>query len=280
LHGTVSGAKLTVDSTGQAQAAYLFDGVNDHIRVTNAPVLNFGAGISVMGFVKPGTIGDKERFVISHGSWQNRWKISITPEQKIRWTLKNTTGGVKDLDSETTLEQNHLYHVACTYDGKFMEIYINGRLESFTAFSGMLNPSPVDLEIAQIMPEDPSYNFGGVLDEIKIFDYALLPDSVFAESGQIPTGIADPIVTNENGLNIYPNPAHESITLEFTNTITAQHFSNATYHFINLAGQDLKQGRLKNTRSQTIPLSGLLPGGYVLNIIQDQQQISKTIWIN
>jgi hypothetical protein len=280
LNGLVSGAKLTTDSLGQPQAAYFFDGINDHIRVTNAPVLNFGDGISVTGFVKPGTIGDKERFIISHGSWQNRWKISITPTGKLRWTLKNTTGGVKDLDSETTLEEAHQYHVACTYDGKFMEIYINGRLESFTTFSGTLNPSPVDLEIAQIMPDDPAYNFGGVLDEIKIFDYALLPDSVFSESGQVSTGMAEHNSSADYGLNIYPNPAHEAITLEFTNTTTAQHFSNATYHFFNMAGQEKGQGRLSNALNQTIPLSGLLPGCYVLNIFQGGQQVSKTIWIN
>jgi hypothetical protein len=93
LHGVVSGAKLTADSLGTPQSAYFFDGVNDHILVANQPVLNFSEGITVTGFVKPGTIGDKERFILSHGSWQNRWKVSITPEQKIRWTLKNTTGG-------------------------------------------------------------------------------------------------------------------------------------------------------------------------------------------
>ena len=280
LNGTVSGAKLTADSLGQPQAAYFFDGVNDHIRVTNAPVLNFGDGISVTSFVKPGTIGDKERFIISHGSWQNRWKISITPEGKLRWTLKNTTGGVKDLDSETTLEEAHQYHVACTYDGQFMEIYINGRLESFTTFSGTINPSPVDLEIAQIMPDDPSYNFGGVLDEIKIFDYALLPDSVFAESGQVPSSIAGENYLTGNELNIYPNPAHESITLEFTNVETAQFFTNSTYHLFNILGQEKLSGQLNGHNSQHINLSSLPPELYLLNISKNGKQVTKTFWIN
>jgi len=280
LNGLVSGAKLTTDSLGQPQAAYFFDGVNDHIRVTNAPVLNFGDRITVTSFVKPGTIGDKERFILSHGSWQNRWKISITPEGKLRWTLKNTTGGVKDLDSETTLEEAHQYHVACTYDGQFMEIYINGRLESFTTFSGTLNPSPVDLEIAQIMPDDPSYNFGGVLDEIKIFDYALLPDSVFAESGQVPTNIADPDYRNGIDLNIYPNPAHESITLEFTNAETAQYFANSTYHLFNILGQEKLSGQLNGHSSQSINLTSLTPELYLLNISKNGKQVNKIFWIN
>ncbi len=280
LHGTVSGAKLTTDSLGQPLSAYFFDGINDQIRVANDPVLNFGDGISVTGFVKPGTIGDKERFIISHGSWQNRWKISITPERKLRWTLKNTTGGVKDLDSETTLEEARQYHVACTYDGHFMEIYINGRLESFTTFSGTLNPSPVDLEIAQMVPDDPSYNFGGILDEIKIFDYALLPDSVFAESGQVMTGIANPEASSLEDIYLYPNPAHQSITLEFRDNTTAHHFAHAAYRVYNVAGQEMFSGRLNDQAIQTIDLSSLSPETYILNIIHDGFQVSKTIQIH
>ena len=266
LHGVVSGAKLTADSLGVPQAAYFFDGVNDHIRVTNQPILNFDEGITVSGFVKPGTIGDKERFILSHGSWQNRWKVSITPEQKIRWTLKNTTGGVKDLDSETILEEGAQYHVACTYDGQFMEIYINGHLESFTTFNGTLNPSPVDIEIAQIMPDDPSYNFGGVLDEIKIFDYALLPDSVFAESGQVPTSIADENYFSKNGLNIYPNPAHETITILFHTPLDISSFSPATYHLFNILGQEKLSGTCYDPLRPSINISSLNPGIYFLQV--------------
>jgi hypothetical protein len=146
LHGQVFGAKLTEDSLGNASSAYFFDGVNDHIRVANQPVLNFQDGITVTGFVKPEVIGDKERFILSHGSWQNRWKLSITPELKVRWTLKNASGQVRDLDSETILEANtKTYHIAASYNGRFLLLYFNGRLENFSAFSGEINGSPVDM---------------------------------------------------------------------------------------------------------------------------------------
>ena len=83
----------------------------------------------------PETIGDKERFILSHGSWQNRWKLSITPDRKVRWTLKNASGQVRDLDAETVLEANtKTYHIGASYDGRYMLLYINGQLESFTGF--------------------------------------------------------------------------------------------------------------------------------------------------
>ncbi len=214
LNGVVSGAKLTADSLGNPSQAYFFDGINDNIRVANSGILNFTDGITVSFFATPQTIGDKERFIISHGSWQNRWKLSITPDRKVRWTLKNASGGVKDLDSETILEGNKHYHVAGTYNGRYMMLYINGVLESFTPFNGALNASPVDMEIAQIMPDDPSYNFGGVLDEIKIYDYALMPDSIAAESGNVITATEEFQLKDGVGWRVYPSPASNDLTIE------------------------------------------------------------------
>jgi len=160
-----------------------------------------------------------------------------------------------------------------------MEIYINGKLESFTTFNGLINPSPVDLEIAQIMPDDPSYNFGGILDEIKIFDYALLPDSVFAESGQVPTSLADEMHFLKNGLFIYPNPAHESITIQFNNSPNISSFSPITYHLFNILGQEKLNGTFNDHLRPSINISSLHPGMYFLQVAYADQSWSSTCWI-
>src|SRR6185369_9992482 len=105
------------------------------------------------------------------------------------------------------------------------------------------------------MPDDPSYNFGGVLDEIKIFDYALLPDSVFAESGQVPNSIEDPDLISGFGLDLYPNPARESLTLKFTGTKSALSLTHATFHVFNILGQEQLSGPLNNQLNQSINIS-------------------------
>jgi hypothetical protein len=94
-----------------------------------------------------------------------------------------------------------------------MLIYMNGQLENFTSFSGDIHSSPVDMEIGQILPDDPNYSFRGVLDEIKIFDYALLPDSVAAESGNVISGIEEPGSLASSGIELFPNPAGDYLTM-------------------------------------------------------------------
>ncbi len=280
LHGQVSGAKLTEDSLGQSSSAYFFDGINDHIRVINQPVLNFTNGITVTCFAKPQTIGDKERFIISHGSWQNRWKLSITPERKVRWTLKTASGQVKDLDSETVLEENEkTYHIAASYDGRYMMLYINGRPESFTPFSGDIHTSPVDLEIGQILPDDVNYSFRGVLDEIKIYDYALWPDSVAVESGNVMTGISDPTADTGPDLLVFPNPTTNTITIvsekEDPGTATIK------YRVVisDSQGRIVLQQATDDLQAKRLDVSALDSGMYILHITGSQKTWTRAFVI-
>ncbi len=279
LHGQVFGAKLTTDSLGNVNQAYFFDGINDHIRVPNEPVLNFTNGITLSLFVLPQLIGDKERFIISHGSYQNRWKLSITPDRKVRWTLKNESGQVRDLDSETILEEGKNYHIGAAFDGSFMMLYINGRLESFTSFTGGINESPVELEIGQYLPDDPSYSFRGVLDEIKIFDYALWPDSVTAESGFDITSVNDGNVTGVDGVRVYPNPASNSLTIDLTGMEKKINAFGGIITILDMRGREVFTSSFGESSTKTIFFSTLYPGSYILKLSFGENSCLKKIII-
>jgi hypothetical protein len=272
LHGQVLGAKLTADSLGNPLAAYFFDGVNDHIRVANQSVLNFSEGITVTCFATPETIGDKERFILSHGSWQNRWKISITPDRKVRWTLKNANGQVRDLDALTVMDNlDKTYHIGASYDGRFMLLYIDGQLESFLAFSGDINSSPVDMEIGQILPDDQMYNYSGNLDEIKIFDYALRPDSVAAESGHVMTNLSDPKAGVALPLNLSPNPAREFIQINIPERGVIGGQGDFNLNISSADGRSVLQASYSDIDGRKITISSFRPGLYVLRLSRGDQ---------
>jgi len=69
--------------------------------------------------------------------------------------------------------QNTLYNVTALYDGSDYEIYINGELDAFTSFSGLILTTPIELMIGQVLPGINQYNFKGTLDDIRIYNYAL-----------------------------------------------------------------------------------------------------------
>jgi len=171
-HGNIVGAALTSDHLGTAKSAYFFDGVNDKISITNTNELNFQNGIAVCFWMNPTQLFDREAFPISHGSWENRWKVSIIPDHRLRWTIK-TSSGIKDLDSSTKLAENVWVHVVAIFDGEDVEIYLNGELNSHTSFSGQILTTDIDLTIGQMLPSNTAYNFKGAIDDVRIFNAAI-----------------------------------------------------------------------------------------------------------
>ncbi len=213
LHGQPSGGALIAgDFWGNPASACLLDGVNDNVTVADNPLLNFQDGITVSCWLKATLLPDHEIFPISHGSWQNRWKISITPEHKIRWTL-NSLNTIGDLDSDISIAKDSIYHMAATYDGSHMALYLNGVLHSYRTLTGKIRTAALPLLIGQMLPGNTDFNFKGTIDEVKIFDYALTPDAVNLLYESIPT--ATSVAPDQSQpLRLYPNPVRETLRIQ------------------------------------------------------------------
>ncbi|MCG6958658.1 T9SS type A sorting domain-containing protein [bacterium BMS3Abin03] len=215
-NGTVYQASLVSDRFNNPNRAYKFDGVNDYIQISNSTILNFSNSITVSFWIKVNEFFDREAYPLSHGNWENRWKVSIT-NKGIRWTVKTTTG-VKDLDSETELKLDSLYNVVVLYDGSDYEIYINGKLNALTTFSGSILSTTIDFMIGQVLPGDNQYNFKGVLDDIRIYDYALsyneigkLYDIITSADDKYDNQIPVQTILYQN----YPNPFNPKTKIGF-----------------------------------------------------------------
>ncbi|MBU1098071.1 MAG: T9SS type A sorting domain-containing protein [Bacteroidetes bacterium] len=216
FNGTVNGAQLVSDRFNNSSSAYLFNGVNNSIVVPNNDILNFQNAITVSFWIQVDQFYDREAYPLSHGNWENRWKISIT-NKHVRWTLKTNTG-IKDLDSETELEKGKLYHVVAEYSGKDFELYLNGKLDAFSSHLGAISKTSINLTIGQVLPNNNQYNFKGVLDDIRIYDYAL-PFQSIVELYDFPTSVEDDIKTQIPDVSMlcqnYPNPFNPVTTIQY-----------------------------------------------------------------
>jgi hypothetical protein len=175
-HGIVRGATLTADRRGVPQRAYHFDGLTQFIEVPNSSSLNFQQSATISYWMLIDRFYEREQYPLSHGNWENRWKISIS-NRRARWTIK-TTSGIKDLDSETELTTGVWYNITALYDGSDIEVYVNGELDAFATWSGQILQTPIALTIGQVLPTNQSYNFAGILDDIRIYNYALPYDTI------------------------------------------------------------------------------------------------------
>jgi hypothetical protein len=216
---TTLGVTKTEDARGISSLAYRFTDGQNIIYTDNQDDLNFTDAVCLSCWVKCELLGS-ERFIISHGSWQQRYKLSITPEGLFRWTVK-TSSGVADLDGSTPIELNRYYHVCALFTGYSMELYVDGVLDTYKAFSGALLPSTKPFTIGRMDDAETQYALRGSVDEVKLWDKEIPVTQVDQLKNQWDT----PADNSDVDLiaRIYPNPAEEVIYIEFTDTIRAEH---------------------------------------------------------
>ena len=261
LHGQANGAILTTDQFGNQQSAYYFNGGSQHILVANSPLLNFQDGITLSCWFKANALPEKEIFLLSHGSWQNRWKVSITPEKHLRWTV-NTLNGIADLDALSTLETEVYYYMTVTYDGNLLALYLNGALQSYKVLTGKIRTTSYPFLMAQMLPGQPEYNFKGVLDAVKIFNYALTPDVVKTMYAQGLSAVISPVFPEP--LLLSPNPVSDMLTIQIPAEMDQSHPAANSLQLFDQSGQVVLEQLKVSGKSIDLDLRSLGAGVYVV----------------
>jgi hypothetical protein len=267
FHAIASGVTKTEDSRGITSLAYRFTSGSNIIYTENNADLNFTNAVSMSCWVKCEELGS-ERFIISHGSWQQRYKLSITPEGRFRWTVK-TSSGVADLDGSAPIELNRYYHITVLYTGYSMEMYLDGVLDSFKALSGAIQPSTKPLTIGRMDNAETLYSLRGSIDEVKLWDKEIPIRQIEKLKDQWNTSFG---IEEDNSIaRIYPNPAKDIISVELSKGIHANQIS-----LFNEQGKEIlnNQARLIGSRiNVTIPQTS--PGMHLLRIILEDGRIIR-----
>ncbi len=275
LDGQAKGAILTTDQNGIQQSAYYFNGGSQRIEVPDSPLLNFQDGITVSCWFKANALPEKETFLLSHGSWQNRWKLSVTPDRYLRWTV-NTLNGIADLDASEQLEPDIFYHVAATYDGSVLALYVNGNLHTYKALSGKIRTTTFPFLMGQMLPDLADYNFKGVLDAVKIFDYALAPDAVKTLYGQGVTSVNAPVFSNGPKLVLSPNPVSDILTIRLAGNDPVDQSHQVTGMLVvrDLAGSAMPQENAVFGENFNLDVKNYKPGVYAIFFISNETRLA------
>ncbi len=118
------------------------------------------------------------------------------------------------------------------------------------------------------------YDFRGDMDEVKIYDFALLPDSIAAESGHVITGIFNPPVVLPLTWNIYSTPATNKITIEITDAESDFQFSGCPVSISDVNGRQEWKGTFGQAKTRTIDISTLCPGVHSIRL-----EKANHVWI-
>ncbi len=186
LGGTVVGG-LDIENTGQLCSAAAFDGTSSYVSVPDSAALDITAGISIAVWVRHNaSVPGSWEAILAKGDSAYRLHLNggcgiadtLPGNVPLGFTL-GLNGGCSgaDLNSNIVPVPGVWYHVAGTYDGATMRIYVDGLLISSASYSASINSNNFDLFIGENSQQRNRY-WDGDIDELTIWTGAITPADV------------------------------------------------------------------------------------------------------
>lgn len=168
-NGTVSGAAWT--GSGKYGGGLLFDGVNDMVTVNDANALDFTNTFTLEAWVNPTVNGNWSTVIFKErpgGMLYSLYTNNGTTRPVGQVFLSNNE---QDAIGTAAIPLNTWTHLASTYDGTTLRLYVNGTQVATKAITGSLanTASPLRLGGNSIWGEW----FNGQIDNVRIYNRSL-----------------------------------------------------------------------------------------------------------
>jgi len=209
--------EATPGVAGKFGNALSFDGINDYVEVPDHDILDITGEITIECWVKR----EQAAYQTLISKWSaednNRsYLVALTADNKVRFwiTSVGTWGTLQELTSSGTVGTEWT-HIAATYDGTKMNIYINSVKDAnefsstISIFTGtaklMFGVHPAYMTNVRYVP---GY-FNGILDQVRIWDGALTESDI-----EYNYSIESKYSIGNIGIDIKPGSDPNSINLD------------------------------------------------------------------
>jgi hypothetical protein len=185
--GTVQGGvTLTSSCSGGANSAADFDGQTGYIEVPDSPWLE-PQQVSVAAMVYFRAVEDPRGadLIIRKPYLTNddSYSLSVlTESRQVEFSVNRGSGNPEDgiVRSVRALDLERWYHVAATYDGSELRIYVNGHCEAVAPYSTPIAYDGGLLELGASSYAGGHLDFvDGKLDEIRIYNCGLIVTEIW-----------------------------------------------------------------------------------------------------
>ena len=189
---------LTFDSSGQANTGTLagatwtpngrfgsgldFNGIDAWVTVADAASLDLQSGITIEAWVNPASGAGTRTIVLKEapGGLSYALYSAVSGQRPVGYVHTKRDNSVT---GPSSIPMNTWTHVAFTYDGSTLRLYVNGSLVRSNGISG--GGSPLMMTSGGALRIGGNAVFGeyfrGTIDEVRIYDHALSPADIQAD---------------------------------------------------------------------------------------------------
>ena len=173
-HGTVIGDPQWM--SGYDEGALNLDGYDDCVNCGDPAILNITNAISILVWLKTDTASNStnQSYVIKGDSGANGYGLRHSAANNLQFRISNTANVETPVDSSFN---DVWHHLAGTYDGSQLRLYIDGEVQATTASPGTISTSTYNFNIGR-EPVGNRYIYDGAIDDVRVYNRALTEQEV------------------------------------------------------------------------------------------------------
>ncbi len=190
-------------ATGKAGQAVSLNGTSQWVSVADANSLDFTTGMTLAAWIRPtvtiNTTQDVIKKASTTGTIVNGYELSLSSAGKVFVRLNNNAATRVDSLTSYPLNNTAWMHIAATYDGANLRLYINGTLEGTVATTTPIAVNSLPLALGA--QSDNSRWFRGLLDDARVYATALSASEIadlVTPPAAAPVAVADSYSTPQN----------------------------------------------------------------------------------
>jgi hypothetical protein len=175
--GTISGA--TWSAAGKNGKALSFDGINDWVTIADANDLDLTNGMTLEGWVRAASLSGWNTVVLKEGSGSLVYGLYANDNAPRPAVTMAIAGIDRSATGASSVPLNAWTHLAATYDGTTLRLYVNGVEALSRAQTGNMTASTNPLRIGGNGVWSEYFN--GLVDDVRIYNRALTSAEIQAD---------------------------------------------------------------------------------------------------
>ena len=162
-----------------------FNGTSQYGQVLDSAAISITGPITLEAWVRPAAIGTAMGIIEKYGVNDGGYFLRVDPSGKIICSTVDKSFTSSVVTGNTVLRTDVWSHVAATWDGTLLRVYVNGVLDGY----GLVGRNPKDgatpLFIGAV-GDNQSYKFSGRIGDVRVWNVARTAAEIAASQGGVP----------------------------------------------------------------------------------------------